>query len=117
MPKAFSTMRSKFETRFRALFGYLPGPLAALAYDATAVAAVLGRVSKGTDFSADAILRPGGFQGVSGLFRFRDDGLNERRYAIAEVTGDRFRVVSAAAEDFTAPRGEGEIVSEAPTIW
>ena len=97
---------SLFRRRFADAFGKAPGPLAALAYDAAAVAALLGRSEGGADFSARALVDARGFEGASGLFRFRADGLSERRYAIMEVGPDGVKRVSAASRAFAAPREE-----------
>lgn len=99
-------LASLFKRRFAAAFGKPPGPLAALAYDAAAVAALLGRREQGADFSAAALVDARGFEGASGLFRFRADGLSERSYAIMEVGADGVRQVSAASRAFAAPRRE-----------
>ena len=96
-------LASLFKRRFAAAFGKTPGPLAALAYDAAALAALLGRREDGADFSAAALVDARGFEGASGLFRFRADGLAERSYAIMEVGEDGVRQVSAASREFGAP--------------
>ena len=101
---------SLFRKRFAEAFGKTPGPLAALAYDAAAVAALLGR-RPGADFSARALIDSRGFEGASGLFRFRADGLSERSYAIVEVGEDGVRPVSPAGRTFDAPRAQASLVS------
>ena len=99
---------SLFRKRFAEAFGKTPGPLAALAYDAAAVAALLGR-RPGADFSARALIDSRGFEGASGLFRFRADGLSERSYAIVEVGEDGVRPVSPAGRTFDAPRAQASL--------
>ena len=108
-------LRSLFKRRFAEAFGKPPGPLAALAYDAAAVAALLGRRRGGADFSARALVDARGFEGASGLFRFRADGLSERSYAIVEVGEDGVRPVSAASRTFEAPRAEARLNAPTPT--
>jgi ABC-type branched-subunit amino acid transport system substrate-binding protein len=73
-----------FDNRYAKAFGGHAPRLASLAYDATALAAVLARRSP-RDFSAAALTNPTGFAGVDGLFRLRSDGTAERGYAIREV--------------------------------
>lgn len=73
-----------FDNRYAKAFGAKPPRLASLAYDATALAAVLGRRTP-RDFSAAMLTNPLGFAGVDGLFRLRPDGAAERGYAIREV--------------------------------
>ena len=103
---------SLFERRFSESFGKPPGPLAALAYDAAAVAALLGR-RPGADFGVPALRDARGFEGASGLFRFHADGLSERSYAIVEVGEDGVKPVSPARRSFDAPRAEARL--ETPT--
>ena len=99
-------LASLFKRRFADAFGKAPGPLAALAYDAAAVAALLGRREGGADFTPRALVDARGFEGASGLFRFRADGLSERSYAILEVGPGGVKRVSAASRAFAGPRDE-----------
>ena len=99
-----SELRSLFKRRYAEAFGKPPDPLAALAYDAAAVAALLGARPDGADFSAAALADARGFEGASGLFRFRSDGLSERSYAIMEVGPDRVEQVRAASRAFAPPQ-------------
>ena len=92
--------RADFVRRYRNVYGQAPPPIATLAYDAAALAAVLARLPNGPDFSAQAIANPNGFAGTAGIFRFRPDGIAERGFAVLEVQRDGFRVVSPAPEDF-----------------
>ena len=75
---------TEFDNRYAKAFGVRPPRLASLAYDATSLAAVLGRRDP-RDFSAAALGNPLGFAGVDGLFRLRPDGTAERGYAVREV--------------------------------
>ena len=95
--------RKKFEIRFRAAFNYTPPRLASLAYDATALAALLAQSPRATDFSASALTDPNGFRGVDGIFRLTADGSVERAYAIHEVTVDGFRTIQPAQTSFQKP--------------
>ncbi len=95
--------RKKFEVRFRAAFDYTPPRLASLAYDATALAALLAQSPRATDFSTNALIDPNGFRGVDGIFRLAADGSVERAYAIHEVTIDGFRTIQPAADSFQTP--------------
>jgi branched-chain amino acid transport system substrate-binding protein len=92
--------RADFVKRYQSIYGQAPPRLATLAYDATALAAVLARNSNGPDFSAEAIANPNGFAGTDGIFRFRSDGTAERSLAVLEVQRDGFKVVSPAVDDF-----------------
>jgi ABC-type branched-subunit amino acid transport system substrate-binding protein len=92
--------RADFVKRYQGVYGQAPPRLATLAYDATALAAVLARGANGPDFSAEAIANPNGYAGTDGIFRFRSDGTAERGLAVLEVQRDGFKVISPAAEDF-----------------
>jgi ABC-type branched-subunit amino acid transport system substrate-binding protein len=93
--------RADFDRRYRETYSRDAPPLATLAYDATAVAAVLAKTRNG-DFSGDAIASPQGFAGMDGIFRFRPDGTAERALAVIEVQRDGFRAISPAAQQFDA---------------
>lgn len=95
--------QKKFEERFRTAFSYTPPRLASVAYDATALAALLSQSPQATDFSRAALTDPNGFRGVDGIFRLRADGIVERAYAIHEVTPDGFRTIKPAADSFRPP--------------
>lgn len=92
--------RSEFDERFAQLYGYRAPLLAALAYDATALASVLARSESGPNFSAEAITAPGGFAGTAGVFRFLPDGQSQRSLAVMEVGRNRLRVLSPAPRSF-----------------
>ncbi len=89
--------RQEFERLYEQTFKRRPPRLAALAYDAAALAAVLGR---GRGFTADLIEQPSGYAGVAGIFRFRADGLIERGMAVLEVLPRGVKVVDPAPESF-----------------
>jgi ABC-type branched-subunit amino acid transport system substrate-binding protein len=93
---------SDFERRYRELYGVAPHDLAALAYDATALAAVLARGENGGDFSDIALTSPNGFAGTAGIFRFQANGQVQRGLAVLEVEPWRFREVSPSPETFEA---------------
>ncbi len=92
--------RADFEKRFRDTYRHPPPRLATLAYDATALAAVLARGANGPDFSPTAIANPSGFAGVDGIFRLRPDGLIQRGLAVLEVHRNGNSVISPAPTTF-----------------
>jgi branched-chain amino acid transport system substrate-binding protein len=94
--------RAGFEKRFRDLYRHPPPRLATLAYDATALAAVLARGRNGPDFSAAALTNPSGFVGIDGIFRLRSNGLVERGLAVLEVHKDGNTVIDPAPQTFQA---------------
>jgi branched-chain amino acid transport system substrate-binding protein len=91
-----------FERRYKELYGATPHDLAALAYDATALAAVLARGENGGDFSDIALTSPNGFAGTAGIFRFQANGQVQRGLAVLEVEPWQFREVSPSPETFEA---------------
>jgi ABC-type branched-subunit amino acid transport system substrate-binding protein len=92
--------RATFEHRFATAEGHAPPRLATLAYDATALAAVLAKNPTGPDYSDAALTNPSGFVGLDGVWRLRPDGLSERGLAVLELERDGPRVVSPAPQSF-----------------
>jgi ABC-type branched-subunit amino acid transport system substrate-binding protein len=88
-----------FVRRVQAAFGARPPAIASLAYDATALAAVLAK--RGSGFTPQSLTDPSGFAGIDGLFRLRPDGTAERGYAIMEIQpGGNSRPVDQAPTSF-----------------
>jgi ABC-type branched-subunit amino acid transport system substrate-binding protein len=94
--------RASFERRFQEAEGHAPPRLATLAYDATALAAVLAKNPAGPDFSAASLTNPSGFVGLDGVFRLHADGLIERELAVLEVERGAPRVLDPAPQSFMA---------------
>jgi ABC-type branched-subunit amino acid transport system substrate-binding protein len=90
--------------RYRQLYGNEPPRLASLAYDATALAAVLAREAANAGqparYEAENLTRASGFAGVDGIFRLHPDGTTERGLAILEVQRDGLGVREAAPSTF-----------------
>lgn len=93
-------LRRDFERRYLDSYGSAPPRLATLAYDATALAAVLSRTANGKPYSRARLTNPRGFAGIDGVFRLRPDGLNDRGLAILEVQSGRARVIDPAPTAF-----------------
>jgi hypothetical protein len=93
--------RRDFESAYRSTFGAAPHRLATLAYDATAMAALLApdAGAKGA-FSRAALTDPSGFLGRDGLFRLTADGLADRRLAVMQVAPGQTTVISAPELSF-----------------
>ena len=89
-----------FERRFRDTFARTPEPLAALAYDATAVAVVVARDLGDRSFASGSLIDAQGFTGASGLFRLRPDGLADHGLAVLEVSGGATRTLDPAPTRF-----------------
>jgi ABC-type branched-subunit amino acid transport system substrate-binding protein len=117
-PAAPPGARRAFEDIYRKTYGEVPSRIAALAYDATALAAVLVRRTGAAPrmaaggrpgaapppvFAVDALTTASGFAGVDGIFRPLPSGLVERGLAVMEVRNRRFAVVSPAPTSFGTP--------------
>jgi branched-chain amino acid transport system substrate-binding protein len=94
------TARAEFESRYRRTYGRPPHRLAVLAYDATALAAVLASAEGGVDFSDSALTAENGFSGMAGIFRLNPDGLVQRGLAVMQVEPDGVSVIDPAPESF-----------------
>jgi branched-chain amino acid transport system substrate-binding protein len=89
-----------FVGRYRAKFGQDPVRTATLAYDAVALVVALVK-TQGPQGITDAVLtNPSGFNGIDGVFRFRQDGTNERGLAILRVAPGGGQVVSPPPKAF-----------------
>ncbi len=116
-PASAPGARNAFDDIYRKTFSEPAPRIASIAYDATALAAVLVRghseamrVAASTRgavppapaavFSADALTAANGFAGVDGIFRLLPSGLSERGLAVIEVRNRRFAVVSPAPGTF-----------------
>ena len=94
-------LRRDFEKRYRDNYGSEAPRLTTLAYDATALSAVLSRnAGTGDVYSRQRLTNPRGFAGIDGLFRFRSDGLSERGLAVLEIQSGMARVVDPAPTAF-----------------
>ncbi|HVZ91892.1 MAG TPA: penicillin-binding protein activator [Rhizomicrobium sp.] len=89
-----------FMEKYREAFGSQPPPLAALAYDAISLVALLGAGQPYHRFTEAALTDPNGFEGVDGIFRFKADGAIERGLAVLAVRAGGFDVVSPAPTTF-----------------
>jgi branched-chain amino acid transport system substrate-binding protein len=90
--------RRAFVASYAAAYGNEPPRLATLAYDATALAAVLAK--RGAHYDEAAMTNPNGFAGLDGIFRLSPTGSVERAMAINEVTPEGARVIDAAPNSF-----------------
>ena len=97
-PEAFDL----FSRRYEAVYGVAPPSLAGLAYDATAIAAMLAQDRRSDALDMAALTAPDGFFGAGGFFRFRRDGAVQRALAIFEIAPDGPRIVDPAPDRFNA---------------
>ncbi|MEM7651539.1 MAG: hypothetical protein AAF204_05605 [Pseudomonadota bacterium] len=100
--------RKSFQQRFISTYGNRPPRLSTLAFDATALAAVLAR--RGLEqtgrpaFDRNSITSPNGFAGIDGIFRFRSDNTAERGLAVLEFKRGQIVVVDEAPKTFQQPQ-------------
>ncbi len=90
----------EFRIRYRRMYGDTPHKLAFLAYDATALSAVLASAAGGPNFSATALAAQNGFAGMGGIFRLVPSGLVQRGLAVLQVEANGFKVISPPPELF-----------------
>ncbi|MFN3701041.1 MAG: penicillin-binding protein activator [Alphaproteobacteria bacterium] len=97
-------LRQSFERRYSETFMSAAPRLATLAYDATALTAVLARTglqrSGRPAFDPASIQNPNGFAGIDGIFRFRDNGVAERGLAVLEISRGQIRIIDDAPRSF-----------------
>lgn len=98
------SLRLKFEEEFKSIYGYMPPRLSTLAYDSTALSAVLAQRAPSGNmsdaFSRTYIMNPNGFSGIDGIFRFRSNGVAERGLAVLEIKDSRIYVLDPALKSF-----------------
>ena len=101
-------LRREFEQKYMNTYGAKAPRLATLAYDATALTAILaqrGLQSGGRpQFDSRSLMNPNGFFGIDGIFRFRADGTAERGLAILEFNRGRITVIDEAPTTFEQRR-------------
>jgi ABC-type branched-subunit amino acid transport system substrate-binding protein len=95
-PSGFKT----FAGRYRGKYGQEPVRTATLAYDSVALVAALARTQGGQRFSSDVLTNTSGFAGIDGLFRFRNDGTNERGLAVMRVAAAGGQAVAGSPKSF-----------------
>ncbi|MFM2354876.1 MAG: hypothetical protein RLZZ528_612 [Pseudomonadota bacterium] len=93
-------LANQFSARYTAAYGEVPPPIAGLAYDGIAAIAALARSGTAGGLSAAGLTQGSGFAGVTGVFRFRPDGTNERGIAVAEIQNGQVVVIDPAPRSF-----------------
>jgi ABC-type branched-subunit amino acid transport system substrate-binding protein len=90
-----------FAGRYRSRYGQDPPRPAALAYDAVALVAALVKTQGSQRITNEVLASPSGFAGIDGVFRFRNDGTNQRGLAILRVTPSGGQVIAPASRNFS----------------
>jgi len=97
-----TSLRRNFMSNYISAYEKEPPRLATLAYDATALAAVLAK--RGGSYDEAALTNPNGFAGLDGIFRLTPSGMVERALAVNEVTATGSDVVDSAPTTFVSFR-------------
>ncbi|MBD9528263.1 MULTISPECIES: penicillin-binding protein activator [Paracoccus] len=93
-------LKGQFDQRYRAAYGEAPHELGSLGYDGVAAIAALARAGKRNALTTAGLTQNSGFQGITGAFRLRRDGTNERALSVATVRNGRVEVLDAAPSSF-----------------
>jgi branched-chain amino acid transport system substrate-binding protein len=91
-----------FADRYRSRYRQDPPRPAALAYDAVSLVGALAKTQGQQRITEDVLTNPSGFAGIDGVFRFRNDGTNQRGLAILRVTPSGGQVIAPALRTFSA---------------
>ena len=91
-----------FADRYRSRYRQDPPRPAALAYDAVTLVAALAKTQGSPRITNEVLTNPSGFAGVDGVFRFRNDGTNQRGLAVLRVTPSGGQVIAPASRTFGA---------------
>lgn len=89
-----------FAGRYRAKYNVDPARIATLSYDAVSLAAALARTQGQARFADGTLTNSSGFNGTDGVFRFTQDGLNERGLAVMQIGNGSASVLTPAPKSF-----------------
>jgi len=93
-----------FKQKYNSVYGKNPVRIASLAFDATALSATLiqnaQRRGLPNPFTATAITNMNGFSGTDGVFRFKSNGIVERKLSILEIQNGTPTELAPAASQF-----------------
>lgn len=96
--------RRAFEQQYSNTYGQKPARLGTLAYDATALAAILARNgfqnSGKPAFDYTSLTDPNGFAGTDGVFRFQPNGVVDRALAVLEIRSNQIVEIDPAPKRF-----------------
>lgn len=94
------SVRRAFSDKYLTAYGNRPHRLATLAYDATALAVVLGAQNTPQPYGVEVLAQAGGFAGRDGIFRFSPSGAAERGLAVMQVQRKDASIVDPAPKAF-----------------
>jgi ABC-type branched-subunit amino acid transport system substrate-binding protein len=87
-----------FSDRYQTNYGDQPPRIASLAYDTTALAAILA--GSDTGITKQGLTNATGFAGVDGIFRLQPGGRTQRGYAVMQISRDGAKIISPAPTAF-----------------
>lgn len=93
-------LSQQFADRYAAAYGEPPHPIAGLAYDGIAAIGALVKAGKSNALTGSGLTQGSGFVGVSGIFRLRSDGTNERGLAVAQILNNQVTIIDPAPRAF-----------------
>lgn len=92
----------QYAAKYQARFGKAPLRLSSLGYDAVLLVARVAQDWKlGTKFPIARLTDDGGFIGIDGAFRFRQNGMSERMLEVQEIRAEGIITIDAAPKLFT----------------
>lgn len=89
-----------FANRYKATYTTAPHPIGGLAFDGIAAIGALVAQGNRKALTRGALTQANGFQGVTGVFRLRNDGTNERALAVATIKDSKTVIVDPAQQSF-----------------
>ncbi len=90
----------QYVARYKAAYGEAPHPISGLAYDGIAAIGALVKRGNANALTSQALTQGSGFVGVSGVFRLRGDGTNERGLAVAQISNNQVTIIDPAPRSF-----------------
>lgn len=94
------SLSQSFQSRYASAYGSAPHPLAGLAYDGIAAIGALAGKGSSDALSRASLTQGSGFVGVSGIFRLRADGTNQRGLAVGKIQNNQVTVIDPAPKSF-----------------
>ncbi|TDE39597.1 penicillin-binding protein activator [Antarcticimicrobium sediminis] len=94
-------LSQQFRDRYAHTYGGPPHPIGGLAYDGIAAIGALVGAGKSDALTGAALTQNAGFKGVSGIFRLRPNGSNERGLAVATIQNKQVVVIDPAPSSFS----------------
>ena len=91
---------AQFSQRYQQSYGEAPHELGTLGYDAVSAIASLVRAGRANALTTAGLTSGNGFQGISGVFRLRPDGTNQRGLSIATIRGNQLTIIDPAPQSF-----------------